>query len=997
MSMRSFPTGAAVSVWVCVVAGCVSPNGNSLDPDEFIQTARLPDDLRVELAAREPNVIDPVGVAFDADGRMYVVEMGDYPIRPEGSEPLGRVKRLTDDDHDGFYETMTLFADGLQYPTSVLPWRDGVLVAQPPDILFLGDADGDGVADTREVLFTGFPVGNTQHNINGLTWGLDNWVYAANGGNHGVGRPVGSPDHEVSLRGMDFRFRPDTGELETSFETTGGHGIAFDTWGRMFGTHNLSHVQHMVFPVSYLARNPRLVVPTTRHMISDHDSSALLFQVSEAETRVNHPEQAGRFSGGSGIAFYGGGALPNAYDGSLFVNDVVVNVVHQDVVSADGPSFRASRRAEGIELLAGRDNWFRPVTLATGPEGALYVVDMHRAVIEHPEWIPDAVEARLDVRAGDDKGRIYRIVPRDGLSAVRPDLGSADVTTLVDALSHPNKWWRDTAQRVLLERQDLEAVPLLAAMIAVPPSSVARLHGLWTLRGLEALTVDQVADALRDTTAGVRENALRLAEPYLREDDGLRRAVIQLADDPEPRVRMQVALTLAAASVTETDSLLAILRRDADHVWTRYAVLAALTEGSVDVLTSLLALDQTDASKLRPTEGLLDAIRHLAAVSAADADRDDLESLVHLATRGVAAEWPVALLDGLADGLERRDRHMTAEVSLTQTLAELLESPTTAVVRASLRVASGLGIANLDALDRALDRARTRAVDPALSAEERANEVSLLALGAYARVGETLFALMEPQSPPELQTRAARALAGLNDDARGAEVVRRWRHYSAEVKGITLDMLLRDLGFHELLVTALENGDLGVGELNLDLEQRRRLLRRSTDDIQQRAAAFFGDHEFSNRGAVVDEWLPAVLAERGDADRGGEHFQALCAQCHHFRGEGYPVGPDLGMAFTKGKEDLLTSILDPNAAMAPEYANYLVETSDGVLLNGIIVGETASSVTLARANGETDTILRSEIRDIRTEGLSLMPDGLEQGLGAADLADLLGYLQQHSH
>ena len=997
MSMRSFPIGAAVSVWVCAVAGCVSPNGNSLDPDEFIQTARLPDDLRVELAAREPNVIDPVGVAFDADGRMYVVEMGDYPIRPEGSEPLGRVKRLTDDDHDGFYETMTLFADGLQYPTSVLPWRDGVLVAQPPDILFLGDADGDGVADTREVLFTGFPVGNTQHNINGLTWGLDNWVYAANGGNHGVGHPVGSPDHEVSLRGMDFRFRPDTGELETSFETTGGHGIAFDTWGRMFGTHNLSHVQHMVFPVSYLARNPRLVVPTTRHMISDHDSSALLFQVSEAETRVNHPEQAGRFSGGSGIAFYGGGALPNAYDGSLFVNDVVVNVVHQDVVSADGPSFRASRRAEGIELLAGRDNWFRPVTLATGPEGALYVVDMHRAVIEHPEWIPDAVEARLDVRAGDDKGRIYRIVPRDGLSAVRPDLGSADVTTLVDALSHPNKWWRDTAQRVLLERQDLEAVPLLAAMIAVPPSSVGRLHGLWTLRGLEALTVDQVADALRDTTAGVRENALRLAEPYLPEDDGLRRAVIELADDPEPRVRMQVALTLAAASVTETDSLLTILRRDADHVWTRYAVLAALTEGSVDVLTSLLAVDQTDANKLRPTEGLLDAIRHLAAVSAVDSDRDELESMVHLATRGVAAEWSVALLDGLADGLERRDRHMTAEVSLTQTLAELLESPTTAVVRASLRVASGLGIANLDALDRALDRARTRALDPALSAEGRANEISLLALGAYARVGETLFALMEPQSPPELQTRAARALAGLNDDARGAEVVRRWRHYSAEVKGITLDMLLRDLGFHELLVTALENGDLGVGELNLDLEQRRRLLRRSTDDIQQRAAAFFGDHEFSNRGAVVDEWLPVVLAEPADADRGGEHFQALCAQCHHFRGEGYQVGPDLGMAFTKGKEDLLTSILDPNAAMAPEYANYLVETSRGVLLNGIIAGETASSVTLARANGETDTILRSEIRDIRTEGLSLMPDGLEQGLGAADLADLLGYLQQHSH
>ena len=184
---------AGTAALALALSGCMhGDRGASLDPHEFIATAELPDDLRLELAAQEPAVVDPVAVAFDADGRMFVAEMGGYPMRPEGSPPVGRVKRLVDEDLDGYYETWTLFADGLPYPTSIVPWRDGVLVTAPPDILHLRDPDGDGVADARDVLFTGFPVENTQHNINGLTWGLDNWVYAANGGNHGAAiRPAG--------------------------------------------------------------------------------------------------------------------------------------------------------------------------------------------------------------------------------------------------------------------------------------------------------------------------------------------------------------------------------------------------------------------------------------------------------------------------------------------------------------------------------------------------------------------------------------------------------------------------------------------------------------------------------------------------------------------------------------------------------------------------------------------------------------------------------------
>ena len=539
--------------------------------------------------------------------------------------------------------------------------------------------------------------------------------------------------------------------------------------------------------------------------------------------------------------------------------------------------------------------------------------------------------------------------------------------------------------------------------------ALARLHALWTLRGLGGLRVDQIVTALEDPSAGVRENALRLAEAELDASDDLLAAVAALADDPAARVRMQTALTLGdSGGDMAREALLAILLRDADSRWLRYAVLTGLREDTAGVLTGLVDSDEgNDGNSPTPrftsdaSDGRLDIVRHLAAMAGTARDPSDLETVLELAGRPrLGDRWRVALLDGLGDGLERGESATASTRAERDLNALLAPASATPVIRAALRVATHLKIEATETRDRALAAARLRATDRDLTVDRRVEEIALLALDTYAHVGATLLTLMEPRSPLEVQVAAARALAGLVDpdgQPRGQAVLDGWRRYGPEVRTVALGMLLRTRAFHEPLVVALETGALRVGELNLDLEQRRRLLRRSTEDLQRPAAALFGDHEFSNRREVVDRLLPEVLSRRGNPERGEAHFQTLCAQCHFFRGQGHAVGPDLGMAFTKGAEDLPTSIVDPNAAIAPEYTNYQIDTIAGELLSGIIAGETPSSVTLARANDETETILRSEIGDMRTDGLSLMPDGLEQGLDAGDLADLLAYLQQHSH
>lgn len=356
--------------------------------------------------------MDPIDIAWGPDGKLWVVEMTDYPLGLDGrGTPGGRVRFLEDTDRDGRYERSTVFMEPLPYPTGVMAWREGALVLAAPDLIYAEDRDGDGRADHREVLYTGFGEGNQQHRVNGLQWGLDNWIYLANGDSGGNIRSV-KTGQEVVLGQYDLRIRPDEGLLErVSGKTQFGRNR--NDAGDWFGCNNSNPVWHFVLDQADLARNPRFSPPSPIVHLPEIPGNAPIFPASVTHERFNDFHTANYITSACGAMIYRATLLPDSYQNSAFVAEPVHNLVHRQVLRPDGVTFAGSRAEseQTSEFFASTDSWSRPVALRTAPDGSLWVVDMYRHVIEHPEWIPHDWEEQLDLRAGHDRGRLYRIAP----------------------------------------------------------------------------------------------------------------------------------------------------------------------------------------------------------------------------------------------------------------------------------------------------------------------------------------------------------------------------------------------------------------------------------------------------------------------------------------------------------------------------------------------------------------------------------------------------------
>ncbi len=392
-----------------LMVGYQSP---ALEPADALASFDLREGFGIELVASEPEVLDPVAFEWGADGVLWVVEMGDYPLGLDGNgAPGGVIKRLTDTDADGRYETAVTFLDGLSYPTGVMPWRDGVLISAAPEILFARDTDGDGRADETEVIFRGFVEGNQQHLLNGFEYGLDNWIYGANGDSGGIIRSR-TTGKDVDILGDDFRFQPDSGAFE-GVEGRTQFGRRRDDWGNWFGNNNPAWGWHYFFPSRYLARNPYLPARSTKRALGQYEDSTRVYYTSRMQQRFNDPHTVDYVTSANSPTPYRDDWFGAAFDSSIFISEPVYNVIHHEVLFSDGVSFSSHRAADEQEreFLMSTDNWFRPTTLKTGPDGSLYIADMYRFVIEHPEWIPADSQKNLDLRLGADRGRIYRVFP----------------------------------------------------------------------------------------------------------------------------------------------------------------------------------------------------------------------------------------------------------------------------------------------------------------------------------------------------------------------------------------------------------------------------------------------------------------------------------------------------------------------------------------------------------------------------------------------------------
>ncbi len=924
-----------------------------LSPAESMAQMRLRDGLRVELVAAEPLVVDPVAIDFGPDGKLWVAEMRDYPEGMDGKyQPGGKIKYLEDIDGDGRFDKSTEFMSDVPFPTGVLAWRRGVLVCAAPDVIFAEDTDGDGKADVRKKLISGFETTNYQARVNGLSLGLDNWIYASAGlfGGDGI-LPSGK---SVSVRNRDFRWLVDQGTIEPVTGRSQQSRVR-DDWGNWFGCDNGTPLFHYPVVERYLARNPHIASPNPIDaVVSGNQLYPRGKLVTFAQTGA-----PGRPTSACGLGIYRDTRLGQEFYGDAFICEPVNQLVHRMKLAPRGVSFAASRAAgeEQSEFLASTDNWFRPVQVRTGPDGAIWVVDMYRYLIEHPRFLSPEVRASLDVRAGDTRGRIYRIVPQDGLAPSIPKLVDLDIAGLVALLKSTNGTLRDMAHLELLWRADAGAGGPLRRLATSADLPQSRAQAVAVLEGLHSLMPDDVQRALADSHPEVRRQAIRLAEPFLGRSPQILSALQRLADDKDAFVRQQLAWSLGESNSPEVgETLAAILLASRGDSFTTSAALSSLNQQNVGVaLATLLRSEAAGA------EGEL--VPQVLKLAVAMGEKDVINS---------ALSQILSPKDGAYTA-----RQFTATPSMLEALA---------------RRKLSLNVGQADALAKMLSKAR------ALVADDRADESLRLAAADVLAVADgdarrEHFAAMRrwlgPQSPPRLQAKAIGFFATV-DSAEAAQVlVESWKQLSPALQTTLLDAALAREKTTAALLSALESKSIPTGPI--DAARRQFLLTHRNRQLQARAARLFVRSSSAEVAAVVETYRAADAA-KGSVALGKALFGKKCASCHKLDGIGHAVGPDLAALTDRSKEYMLASILNPNDAIDQRYASYTAVTAGGEVFSGLLAAEVGNSLTLKLPEGKERTILRSDLDELRNAGVSMMPAGMEKEISLAGMSDLLAYL-----
>ncbi|MBI5362101.1 MAG: ThuA domain-containing protein, partial [Planctomycetes bacterium] len=968
------------------------PKGGPTKPEDASKLLEVHPDFDLSLVASEPLIEKPISLDWDARGRMWVAQSPGYPDKERFSKipAHDEIAILADTDGDGRMDAKKLFHTGLDLVTSLVFHRDGVIVSDAPDILFLRDTNGDDVADTTERVFTGFGFGDTHAVISNLRWGLDGWIYGTQGYSGGDSR------HVTNAAGKDFghigngifRFQPDGSAIETvSSYGSNTWGLDFSSDGELFfSMANGAHLRHVVMPEKALA-DARYGNAQSWHDCPDDDRVVPLLTHTDAP--YAQIDFVGGFTAASGCCLYTGGAWPKEWDDACFVAEPTVHLVHHDVLTPDGVTFKATKAREA-EFFAGTDLWFRPIHMRVGPDGALYVLDFYNQAVVHndtrgPQHGPTNAAKRPD--RDHSHGRIWRVQHKRATAVKVVDRSKARTHALVTALGHPNSWAATTAMRLLVERAGPDVLSELESTASGGLNSRARVQAAWCLqrlgRGSRA-----VESLLRDTDAAARIQGLKIAsidsEFALSASLLARLEPLVRSSDAKERLAAIEALSALRTSTSSTLSAWYLV----DDPWSRSVILGTALAAPRETLPHL--------AQAAPIDGGVSLVEAFAAQLALPRNRSALETT--LFELGGLPQAEGMIVDDVLGALSSSVRDSSREPAskhLVEALSKLLDRPvaywhiheSTARIAMRLNAVDALG-AKLEPVASYL-RARVEDRGPLserLDALETLVALPSERLSAIPRAKEFLA----PDVDPDVQERVVRLLGAVDHPASTRVCIETFRSMAPKARTVALEQMLARTDRTELLLHAIEAKELVLADLGPQFLHR---LRTHPDAaIAQRAAKLFdvlGYKPSAKVSELVARFLP-IASQPGDAANGKLVFEKNCIQCHRVDGQGTEIGPDLTGMGTHGAADLLPIILDPNRTVEAGYSEWQLETKDGKLVTGTMAREDARSVVLRSTNGDAE-VARDDIDWIKNTGRSPMPEGLDS-IGAEGFRDLFAFL-----
>lgn len=961
-------------------------------PTEALAELEVLEGYEVHLVAAEPLVSDPVAFAFDARGRLFVVEMRDYS--EQATERLGRIALLEDRDGDGVMDIRSTFVEGLSWPTAIWPWRDGVLVAEPPHITWYRDTNGDDRSDTSETWFNGFSRGNVQGLVNSLRWGVDGFIHGATSSSGADVELLAAQAQvrdasgaRVNLGRRDFAIDPLSKVLHP--ESGGGqHGLSFNRWGDKFVTSNSDHLQQVIDLDEWLASHPSSVpMPSSRRSIAVDGPQAEVFRASPIEpwrivrTRLRVSgvtpgivegggRAAGYFTGATGtwIVDHEFGFGEAAFDTAL-VCDVGSNLVHRKRLTDEGLFWSGSRLDTSTELLRSRDTWFRPVQLGDGPDGAIYVADMAREVIEHPQSLPPMIKQHLDLTSGRELGRIWRLSSPQ--TPCRPTLNMAELSSeaLVDLLGDAIPWRRLMASQLLIERSEAGLKEWLTAAATHGTRPEGRLLALHVAARLEQCDRSLLSSALKDSEPRVVDHAIRLTR-QLGLADSLLESLQLAAGSDDARVQLSVAMLAADLPPATRQQLLeTMLARVSDP----------LVRGALATATG--------------NEGW----RLLSQVDGANMPSATLTAWLNLwlPTWGTAVEADVELAGWLRSQLLPGNAKLAdwltsiCQLSSRRAATQIMGLPSE-TEHAELMLWIDEQLTALDELDQSAENDATAAKTQPGRAQPDWAWLGLLPTEVQARWIEELF---KPSVTERRQIAGIRALAWAEYPKLAPTLIRYFSAMTPSVQREALRQLLSRPTALEALASGLEQEQIRRSQIPPETKQQ--LLGVRDQSLAARFAKLL-DTVSADRAAVIAAYSAALEAHPStteNVEAGGLVFARACTQCHRIAGKGNDVGPPLQQLTSKSPQQLLEAILDPNREVDPKYASYTALMDDGRVIAGIIQDESPSQIILAEAGGTQHALPRSQIEQLKSNGVSFMPVGLEEQVSPEQMLNLIEFLR----